>query len=428
MKRKWFLSAAATVLTLLLTGCTPLKMDAPTLMKPPKTTAEKQEIYQVLEEKAGAQMTLRYPKAGEYRSAIIMKDVTGDGNEEALAFYTKGDESFTFLSVISEVGGVWQEIANFQSPAVQIDRVCFGDFSGNGVTDFAVGWGSSAAGTAELSLYTSAEGTVKEISTKEFYSELAVLELHAIAKVFGILNGNVNLMDTVALDPEVTKYNKVTVAKIDANHTGILLDSATSARVFQTEILYWEKSGASLRNPLYFSGEKNYTLRAAAIASQDINGDGIAEIPITHGLPGEFTEDAPDTAYAVNWHRYDMSTNTFTNLLSTVVNSRDGYMMILPEAWRDNITTEQNAEQASLSFYQWRRAADATESGSRGELLLRIYVMTQEQWNAQAETTQLHKLKQHSNIVFAAELPQTQSELGLTLQETEQYFKIFTQG
>ena len=56
-------------------------------MKPPKATGERQEIYSVLEEKANHQLTLRYPKAGEYRSAIVMKDVTGDGNDEAIAFY-----------------------------------------------------------------------------------------------------------------------------------------------------------------------------------------------------------------------------------------------------------------------------------------------------------------------------------------------------
>ena len=59
-------------------------------MKPPKATGERQEIYSVLEEKANYQLTLRYPKAGEYRSAIVMKDVTGDGNDEAINFTPEG--------------------------------------------------------------------------------------------------------------------------------------------------------------------------------------------------------------------------------------------------------------------------------------------------------------------------------------------------
>ena len=81
-------------------------------MKPPKATGERQEIYSVLEEKANYQLTLRYPKAGEYRSAIVMKDVTGDGNDEAIAFYTRGEDPYTIVSVISETEGVWTEIAS----------------------------------------------------------------------------------------------------------------------------------------------------------------------------------------------------------------------------------------------------------------------------------------------------------------------------
>ena len=42
-------------------GCSPLGLDAQTLMKPPKATGERQEIYSVLEEKANHQLTLRYP-------------------------------------------------------------------------------------------------------------------------------------------------------------------------------------------------------------------------------------------------------------------------------------------------------------------------------------------------------------------------------
>ena len=87
MKRKLFITIASALLAVALTGCSPLGLDAQTLMKPPKATGERQEIYSVLEEKANHQLTLRYPKAGEYRSAIVMKDVTGDSNDEAIAFY-----------------------------------------------------------------------------------------------------------------------------------------------------------------------------------------------------------------------------------------------------------------------------------------------------------------------------------------------------
>lgn len=55
MKRKLFITIASALLAVALTGCSPLGLDAQTLMKPPKATGERQEIYSVLEEKANHQ-------------------------------------------------------------------------------------------------------------------------------------------------------------------------------------------------------------------------------------------------------------------------------------------------------------------------------------------------------------------------------------
>lgn len=445
MKRKLFVTIASVLLAVTLTGCSPLGLDAQTLMKPPKATGERQEIYSMLEEKANYQLTLRYPKAGEYRSAIVMKDVTGDGNDEAIVFYTRGEDPYTIVSVISETEGVWTEIASYKNPSTQIDRICFGDFNGNGITDFAIGWGNSTTGTSELSLYTYKDETIKEVPTKELYNELAVVEFESgknsiftirlktkespsVAKLFTISNGNISLLGTAELDSDVTKYTKVTAGKIGANDYGIVLDGIKSARVHQTEILYWDRNDSKLKNPLYKPEDKTvlYTERNTAVQSQDINGDSIIEIPITHILPGISSDTISDTDYIVNWHRYDVSTNTFTNLLSTVVNSKDGYMFMIPDVWKDVITTEWSEENRALTFYEWIPDMARADSGVKGDALLTIQVMTEDEWKNQSENTELYKLKQHENIVFVAKLEHTDSKLSLTMEQVEYYFRLFS--
>ena len=445
MKRKLFITIASALLAVALTGCSPLGLDAQTLMKPPKATGERQEIYSVLEEKANHQLTLRYPKAGEYRSAIVMKDVTGDGNDEAIAFYTKGDEPYTIISVISQIDGTWTEIASYKNPSTQIDRICFGDFNGNGIVDFAIGWGNSTTGTSELNLYTYKDETIKEVPTKELYNELAVVEFESgkngiltirlqtkespsTAKLFTISNGSISLLGTAKLDSDVTKYNKVTVGKISANDYGIILDGMKSARTYQTEILYWDRNDYKLKNPLYRPEDKTvlYTERNTSIPSQDINGDSMIEIPITHILPGISSDNISDTAYIVNWHRYDVSTNTFTNLLSTVVNSKDGYMFMIPDAWKDVITTEWSEENRALTFYEWIPDTAGADSGVKGSALLTIQVMTEDEWKNQSENTELYKLKRNENMVFAAKLESANSKLSLTMEQVEYYFRLFS--
>lgn len=67
--------AMALMLALTLSGCSFVGLDAQTLMRPPKPTGEKADIHALLESKTDGKMTLKYPRTGDYRSAIITHDV-----------------------------------------------------------------------------------------------------------------------------------------------------------------------------------------------------------------------------------------------------------------------------------------------------------------------------------------------------------------
>ncbi len=61
-------------------------LDAQNLMSPPRANLEQQGIYELLQEGDSQELTFVYPKRGEHRSAIIMKDWTGDGVSDAVGF------------------------------------------------------------------------------------------------------------------------------------------------------------------------------------------------------------------------------------------------------------------------------------------------------------------------------------------------------
>ena len=89
MKRIAVLFALFFLLTE-LPSCSFTGISAPNLISPPKANADQQSIYSLL---LGSQseLTFIYPKNGEYRSAIIMCDFTGDGVEDAIGFHATED-------------------------------------------------------------------------------------------------------------------------------------------------------------------------------------------------------------------------------------------------------------------------------------------------------------------------------------------------
>ena len=71
--KKLFAAVLAVLLALSFSGCSELTgLDAQALMSPPKTTADREAIYALMGGGVG-DVTLVYPKCGDYRSAIISR-------------------------------------------------------------------------------------------------------------------------------------------------------------------------------------------------------------------------------------------------------------------------------------------------------------------------------------------------------------------
>ena len=92
-KGKAAAAAGAVALAVLLSGCAMAGLDPQTLMRPPRSTGDRESIHQVLEEKTNNRLNLQYPRRGDYRSAILMHDLSADGSEEAVGLYQAKTEN-----------------------------------------------------------------------------------------------------------------------------------------------------------------------------------------------------------------------------------------------------------------------------------------------------------------------------------------------
>ena len=96
MKRRGWTAIAVAMLLVcmtLLSGCSAIGLDSKALMSPPRESGDRGKVQSLLIENAGGDLTFRYPHKGEYRSAIITKDITGDRKDDALALYEASDGS-----------------------------------------------------------------------------------------------------------------------------------------------------------------------------------------------------------------------------------------------------------------------------------------------------------------------------------------------
>lgn len=438
--------AMALMLALTLSGCSFVGLDAQTLMRPPKPTGEKADIHALLESKTDGKMTLKYPRSGDYRSAIITHDVCGDKNDEAMAIFQKGDETSGTDLMFMKKDGKWVDMGFFNSPAAQVDKVCFGDVTGDGKDDVIVGWGNSLNNTSTICVYYYKNGKMNELKIDQTYTELAVMDFDgdgkdeiftasvsvgdqpALARLLRIKDGNVEIMGSCRMDSGVTKYASAQTGLINEKQNGIVLDGMKSADTLVTEMLYWDKTARALKSPFFDSRTKtaNYTVRNTSVVSKDINNDKIIEVPMVSLMPGYNDQANNDSAYITDWNRYDTQTGALVRVMSMALDYSDGYWFLIPDMWRGRITTKADTATRTVTFYEWK-ADKKRVTGTIGDALLKIQVFSESEWDGGEEAPGFYELMESNNMIFAACSPSPDNPLSLSGSDVKNSFKLMNQ-
>lgn len=363
----------ALVLMWMLSGCSVIGLDSKALMSPPREAGDRGEIHDLLLSK-NETVNFRYPQKGEYRSAIIMKDLTGDREDDAIALYESEDGSGSTVSFISRQDGEWSIIRSFTNAAIQVDRVCFADLDDDGSIEVIVGWGSSTTNSSTACVYDYSAGGVLEIPMEQGYGEMAVHQSggrRSGRAVCGHLFQRFFLRRGTA-DPAEKRKPSDCGSRNPGPHGGAVLQSVRRADFHQSagnpagrhpgrqhyghpdDLLEQRKEQLKAPYSDDASQKMNITSRspAAAYTSRDMDGNSILEFPIVNLLPGNTEGTTDPAAYLVNWCQFDLSSKAPLRVMSTVINSNDGFWFLFPDSWRGTITCKSDLTDHSTTFYE----------------------------------------------------------------------------
>ena len=421
------LAAAALCGTVLLTqtGCSFSGLDPQNLMSPPRANLEQQGIYQLLQEDR-QELNFVYPKRGDYRSAIIMQDWTGDGVSDAVGFVAldKGVEVY-FLEKRQDG---WRTAASFVNTASQVDLVCFGDLNGDGTEDVLIGWGSAAGTTGrtasaaaylyqEGNVMEAALGTYGEVSLTDFdgdgvcevftvdkyvaAEEEGAEALPAQAHIYAWQDGALQELHTASADNSITSYTAIHFGKLGRDLSAVVVDGAKADGSMTTQVFTLE-DGLLLNSPAGVNSEsyQNPFSRpsAAVFTSQDVNGDGLLEIPVASQLPA-IPEDVSldSTSFLVEWVNADTSGN-YETALTALMNLGENYWFRLPASLVGKISASNNTAARSVTYTEVVTGEDGSQL--LGSPLFTIRVFTRSAWDSRGETSGYEQLAAQGDLVF----------------------------
>lgn len=481
VKRKLIsLVMAGAICVSALSGCTSIGLNDMDLMRPPKATGDKAEIQGIVEAAAGGDYTLKYPKNGDFRSAIVMEDLNGDGVDEAVVLFKSATEnsSSTNILFLSEVDGKWKSMRSFKNANSDVDKIYIGDINNDGVKEVIVGWTSFIAGANQITYYQYSGTHVTETVIEDRYTEMVMCDLtgdnvqdlvlfsltnegtaNSNAKLYSYGEKGVVKKSQVDLDTNITSFSHIQYSQVEKGIPGLFVDGYTvNNDELTTGVLFYDKQTETLKDPLsvwelFDNGTYiNPTIRQSPAICRDIDEDGIMEVPVVTTMDGQETE-TETVCFVTYWNKLNTRTSLLSEVNHTVASYTDGYYFILPKAWENKVVAKSNTEARTIKFYlldleeEVLTDTDVDGNGKKGssafaeketdvqlettvgeKVLLTLQVFTEKDWEDNQASRMNEGYTSIGNIpglVYAAKLPNEKIEgYGISLGTVIENFKI----
>lgn len=373
-------------LILLLSGC----IGSEDLMQAPRPATQYQNLQNQIDTLVASGYTQSVPISGDYRQAVVMYDLTGNGTEEAIVFLR--NETVNTMTVFTNEDGNYAALPSVVESAESVHSVVFSDFDGDGRQEIVVGW--QIAGLRSLSVYTLEGGALTEIFSRPYSSyivydivgegreSLILIQSGAadqagVVEMLTVSDGEMSPLEPVSLSRGVGAVLRVKVGPLSDGRPGLLVsstyyipDTLVSGEV--TDVFTF-RDGRLINVSLNMeTGVSDALVRTVSIAATDINNDGVLDLPRPIELPRhpDDNETNSDPFYEIHWSTYD-SNGLSVETARTYQSSTNSWRLLLPAQWPESYTVRRSIPSAAQTVTTFSIILEGAEPVD----FLRIYHM-----------------------------------------------------
>lgn len=476
MSRSLCLLLAA--LCVILTSCTGVSPFNDDLLRPPRLTEEQREIEEALVGSVNSgDLTFKYPKSGEHRSAFIFQDIDGDGQEEALVFYVTSASGTTFLSVLDRMpDGKWQSPCAVPGVEANVEFVSFANLTDSGRCDILVGWSDATGQQKRLAVYSYLDGALENrLSDGPLSYETYLVEnldsepLSELVVLYMDTTDRSHYISLYAFDGTAVKYcyesrlsaymaecRSIRAGRLSLTDSrkGIFIDELLEDSLV-TEVFVCEPRaeaddpassapGKLLRQVIWesmtvpadmtpqeadalVSDEEEAPVDAPTLydltrrpvntdVCGDVNSDGIIEIPTGRLMPGyDENGDPAEQFYLTQYKR--LQDNALVDVYSVAINREAGYQVRFPSEWVDHVTIVNQVENNEWRFIEYNSQLLNNPLEDWSSELMRIRVVLQKDYQDRS-LEKYTMLDVRGSFTYYGFIPETAAgPLSITMEE-----------
>ena len=431
--KKLVSAAVCAALAATLSGCV---MTVDQMYVPPRRSESYRNLQTVMD---GFMRDLEYcaPTSGENQQSVQMADINGDGLKEVMVFVKGSDEHPLKILIFKLDDGEYVPLSVIEATGTAYDQVEYIQLDGEPGLELVVGRQVSDQVMRNLTVYRFSAGQPEQLLTVN-YQKFLTLDMGGdgradlfvlrpgrtendcgVVELYSAQDGTVSRSAEVSMSQSVSKLKRIMTGSLHSGERAVFVASSVDDASIVTDVYALVNGKLTNVSMSSESGTSVKTVRNYYVYAEDIDGDGVLELPslISMRWPGE-SRSVEEREHLIRWYALDSSGGE-TDKFYSFHNFAGGWYLQLDSLWAKQLTVTQQG--STHIFSVWNE--DRTEAAP----VFTVYSLTGSDRDTQATEPNLFTLYRTEGVVYAAKLEKASGVYGITQEQLINSFRLIHQ-
>lgn len=434
MKNRITLTVLLLLLASIFTGCSMRTVDE--MYRLPQRSRRDDNLQSTIDE---AMNGLHYaaPIAGENQQTVQLADLTGDGEVEYIVFARDTANKAIRILIFSQLQDDFRLAAVIESHGSAFEQVEYVDMDGKPGMEMVVGRQVSDQILRSLSVYNFSDGTPEQMMTASYLkyltcdlnedgkTELLLIQPgesdadRGVVTLYSHDKGGMERSKEVLLSASASSVRRIMTSRLESGENAVFVASSVDESAVITDVFTVRDNNLANISFSRESGNSVQTLRNYYVYADDIDGDGVLELPSLITMRPIRSSTSAGQQYLIRWYSMDINGQKHTKR-HTFHNYVGGWYLELEDGWAERVSVIQAS--GSYWFYVW------DVNFENAELAFSIHVLSGPDREEAAEMDNRFVLHRSEGVIYAARLESAAADYLITNEDLTPCFHLIHQA
>ena len=424
-------AALSAVLCLSLCACV---MTVDQMYVPPRRSESYKNLQSLMDEYR-RELDYCAPITGENQQTVQMADLTGDGVKEVVVFLKGSDEHPLKVLIFRLAGDQYEPMSFIETSGTAFDQVEYVQMDGEPGLELVVGRQVSDQVLRNVTVYGFTGGQPEQLMTVNYQKYLTLdmnrdglgdlFVLHpghsdadcGVVELYSARNGALERSAEVSLSQPVDRLKRIMTGSLHDGERAVFVASIVDESTIVTDVYALVNgvlTNVSMSNE---SGTSVKTVRNYYVYAEDIDGDGVLELPSLISMRAPTLERSGEREHLIRWYSLAADGSEHDKRF-TYHNYLQGWYMELDHELVDRLCVIPE-DTGRFAFCLWDYRYQELSK------LWTVYVLTGDDRSSIAAEGGRFQLMKTDSVVYAALLEDSAKKLGITQEHlTNSFFLI----